>query len=408
MKYSLTSFSQAVLVPLAITFPFSVTANTDTNNDSLVDLDVSGFARVVVGRLDEHYATFNGYDDGISASQESLVGIQADLKLPGKFTLSGQFVEHTGDYKESGVEWLYLSYRPTSNIQIKAGKQRTPFFEYSDVINVGYAYPWITPSIQVYSPYLFSYFEGAHARIDIPHRTLGLAFETYFGSFDDKYFVADSEINTDVDNMRGYIGTLSYDNWSFRASHHKGDIDSKLDFLDGFRQTLLDFGFEQNASYLVDKGRANFNQFSINYEALDYFIKSEWTYMNADFVIVPQIKSYYVSGGYRLPPYTFHFTIANSNTSYRHTENEIRTGRGNAEIDNISATFDSYIASLQEDDLRSYRLGVRYDWREDIAFKFDFTWLNGHHGTRAYFSVTDRQNFDRHSTLAQFAVEYVF
>ena len=59
---------------------------------------------------------------------------------------------------ESGLEWLYLTYTPTTNLQIKIGKLRTPFFTMSDFSDVGFAYPWINPPQQVYDTYLFKTF----------------------------------------------------------------------------------------------------------------------------------------------------------------------------------------------------------------------------------------------------------
>ena len=35
----------------------------------------------------------------------------------------------------------YLTWRPSSNWNFKAGKMRTPFYLHSDTIDVGYTYP---------------------------------------------------------------------------------------------------------------------------------------------------------------------------------------------------------------------------------------------------------------------------
>jgi hypothetical protein len=54
-------------------------------------LQFSGFARLVLGCLDESNATYFGYDDGISFDQQSLIGLQADYQLLDNLAVTEQF-----------------------------------------------------------------------------------------------------------------------------------------------------------------------------------------------------------------------------------------------------------------------------------------------------------------------------
>jgi hypothetical protein len=118
-------------------------------------LQISGFARIVLGALDECEASYLGYDNSLSFDQQSLIALQADYQLNKTFSVTGQIIGHTNDQRESGVEWLYLTYQPNRSTQIKIGKQRTPIFYYSDYMDVGFAYPWITLPQQVYNSIFF-------------------------------------------------------------------------------------------------------------------------------------------------------------------------------------------------------------------------------------------------------------
>ena len=101
---------------------------------------VSGFGRIVGGYLDTSDAAYLDYSDEIQFDSQSLAAIQADWQATDKFSVTTQLLAHSNSDTKSGIEWLYLTYQLNDNWQIRAGKQRTPFFHYSDVRNVGFAY----------------------------------------------------------------------------------------------------------------------------------------------------------------------------------------------------------------------------------------------------------------------------
>ena len=142
--------------------PDAPSASADAGNSAWNSLDFwkeairfSGFARLVGGYLDEEKATYLDYDDSISFGEHSLFALQTDVDFSEQFSFTTQLLAHASHRRDSGVEWAYLTYRPTRNWQFKAGKLRTPFFMYSDTLDVGLAYPWIVPPQQVYLPYVF-------------------------------------------------------------------------------------------------------------------------------------------------------------------------------------------------------------------------------------------------------------
>ena len=107
-------------------------------------LQFSGFARLVLGYLDDKDANYLDYDNSLRIDKESLIGFQIDYQAFDSLAFTGQLIGHTDKERDSGIEWLYLTYTPTKKLKFKLGRQRTPFLNYSDVIDVGYAYPWAT------------------------------------------------------------------------------------------------------------------------------------------------------------------------------------------------------------------------------------------------------------------------
>ena len=122
-------------------------------------VEISGFGRIIGGYLSTDSAKYEKYTNSIDFSQQSLLAVQGDVRITDHLSLSGQLLAHASSQRESGVEWLYLNYEPSANWRFKIGKLRTPFFRYSDVLDVGFTYPWISAPQQVYSGFLFSNYE---------------------------------------------------------------------------------------------------------------------------------------------------------------------------------------------------------------------------------------------------------
>ncbi len=374
-------------------------------------LQFSGFARVVMGHLDDENAEYIGYGNAISFDQQTLLGLQADFQITDSLSVTGQVIGHTGTHRESGLEWLYLSYSPSKSLQFKIGRQRTPFFNYSDIIDVGFAYPWITTPQQVYSSFFFSSFDGVMASYEFAGKEFIMNFEGYWGSFDGNIYVANDEVDAKVNDLRGIISNLSYQNWTFRASYHQTDAmvsgGIRLAELSLFGAQLRQLGFTQSADSLCLDGLSEFYQISVNYENLNYFILTEFTQVTAEFLIAPKMDSYFVSAGYNFYPFTSYISVANNRSEYGQPATDIPIGVA-PELDALAFGYQAIFGQLSLDSSTAVTLGTRWDWKSNIAFKAEVTFIEGDSNDRAFFNIKDTQNFDREATLYQLAMEWVF
>lgn len=374
---------------------------------SKVDVDFSGFGQVVIGQLDEKHAKYQGYDSSLSIKPHSLIGLQGELSFSDSLSVNAQVIGYTNDNKKSGVEWLYLNYQPTENFQIKLGKNKTPFFNFSDVESVGFAYHWTTPPQQVYNNYMFNSFDGVFARYDIPNRFLNMNVEVYWGEYSDDYIIGEEKVRVDVNNLAGFIINGNLGGLSFRSSYHQGYVETQLPNLSSFITTLEQANFTSMAEQLSATGDFNFYQFGLAYEKLNYFVKTEITQIAPDVLIVPKTTAKYISFGYSQAPYTFHMTYARSDAKYRNAVNEIPLGV-NAQLNALHYGFEQVIQSTNKDNLTSYSAGVRWDWQTNIALKFDVTFLNADKNQDGFFTDINNAEFDRKSTLTQLAITWVF
>lgn len=388
---------------LFILLSFSTTSFAEDDNK----LQVSGFARVLMGYLDDENAEYAGYDNSVNLNKQSLLGLQADYIFNDKISLTGQVVGYTDTQRNSGLEWLYVTYNPNNALRIKFGRQRIPFFNYSDSLDVGFAYPWLTLPQQFYDTAFFSTFDGIMANYQFNFNNLLINYEGYWGRFDDKIYLASQEIDTKVTDLMGVNASLSYKNFTLRASYNQGDAEIEQQQAKQFSQQLRQFGYTRSANWLNANGRIKFYQLSANYEDLNYFIRSEIAKMVGESGLVADIDSFYISAGYNFCPYTAYITYSKKNLHFNHPANEISFGES-PQQDVLAATYLGVLAAFPDDKSTGTKIGIRWDWQTNVALKAEMTFVEAHEKISNDYAVKDLGNFDGHAMLYQLGLEWVF
>ena len=395
--------------------PDAPSASAEAVNSAWHSLDfwkeairISGFARLVGGYLDEEKATYLDYDDSISFGEHSLFALQTDVDFSEQFSFTTQLLAHASHRRDSGVEWAYLSYRPTRNWQFKAGKLRTPFFIYSDTLDVGLTYPWIVPPQQVYLPYVFPEYIGLNAAWQFSIKDWNLETEVYWGKFDNDVNIGHRQVDAKVDDLRGLVLRLNRGNLRLHMSYNRGDTTLTVPELSRFVKQLRGFGFERSANSLEYSGDTSFLQAAISYETLDYFLKAEWMSFGPRVrSSVPTVESYYLSGGYTFNPITIHATFANLNAKKRRPVEEIPAGV--PQLARLRSAYRGVFNNANnEDDLQSLSVGLRWDLSPSVALKAEWVHLLGDRDEDAFFIFDQNADFDRKANLFMFAVEWVF
>jgi hypothetical protein len=371
-------------------------------------IEFSGFGRVVAGYLDESKAAFQEYENEVDLSQQSLIALQTDFKISNSLSISSQLLAHSSEERESGVEWLYLSYQPNDNWRFNIGKLRTPFFRYSETIDVGFAYPWILPPQQVYSGFLFSNYEGISGTYRFSYNDMNFDIEGYYGTYDGEITREDERVDLEADEIKGLIFTFNKGNLTARVSAtQSSDFFADVPAFTEFANALERAGFDENAESLRFNGKVTGYQANVNYDTLDYFLAAEWTRIKSDLLVVPQVDAYYLTAGYNFHPFQVHVTYSSSDTQNNVPVNQIPPGIS-PELDQISFIYEQITGNLPEYDLDSVTLGARWDMSYNTALKAEVTFLDGEPGQRSFFSDIPDQSFDRKATLYQVGVEWVF
>jgi len=140
MKKTLLALSIVSLLPLTA---------------SAVEGQVSGFGTAGIAGSDNS-VTYNrsvnkNNTDWIGASK---LGLQADVKLTNKLSMTGQVVAKQSASNDGKMdvqgEWLFAAYAIDDSTKVRAGKLRLPLFMMSEQLDVGKAYTMANLPLEMY------------------------------------------------------------------------------------------------------------------------------------------------------------------------------------------------------------------------------------------------------------------
>lgn len=397
---------------------FTLLLSSLTLNASAGGLDLSGFARIVAGTVNESGSDIGGYSNDVSLNEQSLIALQPSYTFSDQWTVTAQLLAHSNADRESGLEWLYLSYHPSDAWLFRAGKLRMPFFTYSDSIDVGYSYPWVTAPVQVYNNYLFSTFNGVSGSYNMAGEDFALNLEAYAGYFDDEIYTAGSRLNVDakVSDLRGLVLNLNSHNVGLRLSYHAGYNETDIPNLNPLRLALTQAGFTQSAESLNSDGDVIFTEAALRYDTLRTFWKAEWVNTRTEFDLAPELTSHYFTGGFYHGSWTFHLTYATSSYAEVTPQDELAPHASNpmSPLFELANGYYQVFQGLPDGSMQSYTAGARWDFRYDMAFKADISYLKESAPRSGFFeppasgiysdAITDRKN----ATLFQLGWEWIF
>lgn len=341
---------------------------TGANAASLDDINVSGFGSIAVGKSNNDVG-YSGYDDdNFNVFRDTLVGIQLDAKINDRAKFVGQIVANGRYDYDPTIEMAYLSY-DLDAFTVRAGKLRAPLFMYSDYLDVGYAYPMLRPSVELYdngNVQLNSY-TGIELLIPIEFEDSSLLIQPIIGTSE----IADRDTSLEGGvGLNNFVGTTVHwyvDDYTFRGSYVQATLEVD----------------DPNGAF-IDNERGQFAALGAQYD-------------NGDFIGVAEaiatklegpgsdVQSVFGLFGYRfgaVMPYVMANWVKTS-------DDEDREGFGGA--------FDGLNYKTT-----AYSLGARWDFAQNIAWKADITYAD-FHGTPGDFAATEDD-----AIVYSTAVDFIF
>lgn len=341
------------------------------------DLQINGFINVTAGVIDNKdimsSSAVSGYDTTVGYDQNTLAGLQISKKVNDNTSATLQLMSRGSQGYKTEAAWAYITYELTENTDIRFGRLRTPFFHYSDFLEVGYAYNWITPPGIVYRLDTMSAITGA----DLTHRfTAGAvdgSFQIYSGRYKDDFSLDNDAYEMELRSAAGAVLSLNYGDFGARASYHQAEfyingldadgnraLDGLLELADGYDkvQSIVTGGNHSPiAPKVAPQGEtSNFYQASVFWDNGSTSLIGEFTALRHDSFLLNDDDAWLVSAAQRLGDVTVHAT-------YAFTDDKIKSGS----IGNMQ--------KIAQDEHSSITLGLRYDYNSSVAFKADASYI---------------------------------
>ncbi|KGJ97621.1 porin [Colwellia psychrerythraea] len=331
----------------------------------------NGFANIVAGATTSSDETLYGFDDKFDFKNGSLFALQATSELGDGLGVTAQIISRGSNEWSPEFEWAYVSYDATDELRLLVGRQRVPFYMYSDFIDVSYAYPWITPPEGVYSV-PFDSFDG-----------LGAIYSTSFGEFDTTVQVLYGANNDDLaaladapaafEDLMGLSVTINREWLTLRAGYIQTNMNIYLG--DPNENPLYTgwtaFGYPEVASnFVIEDDTGDFIElgFQVDYE--NVVLIGEYTSLTLDSTPIADADSYYVMAGYRFDNIMVHVTYGVDDDS----KDPLTTGiqPDSPQLAGLIAGTNIFTNSLTEEQ-SYYTMGLRWDFHDSAAIKFEYT-----------------------------------
>ncbi len=285
----------------------------------------------------------------------SHVGMQFDAEVSEKIDTTVILQAHGGHNNFSlAVEWAYVDYNFDDRNKLRFGRYKGPFYMISEYQEVGYAYPWVTPPLEVYGTNPISAVNGlSYIFQTTTQGGMDFLLEIYGGNGGNEAVIQPNVadfLNNDADttndiakgtvvgfdtkNMIGFNSTLGTEAVKFRIGYMTTKVDAT-----GFGMNNVSGSFG-GVGLIVDW--RNFLSY-IEYVDRD---TDDSDAMQAAF---PDQRAGYITLGYRFGDFLPYFTYA-------------KLDRGKTVTTNSAALKQS-----------SMTLGLRYEVADGAALKFEAT-----------------------------------
>ncbi|MAD47517.1 MAG: hypothetical protein CMI02_01600 [Oceanospirillaceae bacterium] len=319
------------------------------------DLQINGFMNVTAGVLSNEDISADGYDDGVSFDNGTLVGLQMTQQVNDSTSATMQLISRGSDSYETEAAWAYITYTASDSTDIRMGRLRTPFFYYSDFLEVGYAYNWITPPSIVYRLGALSSLSGVDLTQRFTMGSVDASVQLYGGRFSSDVELQGDEYAIELRRAMGIVLAMSMGDFGARASYHQTNITMDIDpggtrALDQLAAgaALAGVGDE----FIPDEDKSSFYQASVNYDNGSTSVIAEWTALKHDSAVLNDDSAYMISAAQRMGDITGHLT-------YAATSDNLKSGMVGTVQEN---------AELKES---AIILGARFDYDAATAFKID-------------------------------------
>jgi len=335
------------------------------------EIHLSGFASIVGGTTTSSKEQLYNYKDEFDFKQGSLVALQASSDLGDGLGVTVQLTAKGGDDWDPEFKWAYVSYDASEKLRVLAGRQRAPFFMYSDYLDVSYAYSWIDPPKGVYD-LLFDTFDGLGAIYTTNFDDVDATFHAIYGRNTDEVSLFGEQLVPEFNGLMGLSATFTYDWLTLRTGYFVTDMTMPLTDLEALGAGWQQAGFQDIANQtLVDDDSISFLELGFQINIDEIIVVAEYTELTFDDAPFGDQESFYIMGGYQFDKVLVHVTYGTDKEVISNYTSDVPFGLAPG-LDILKAGTQGLLESqnVEEDYIT---IGARYEFHDSAAVKVEYT-----------------------------------
>ncbi len=384
---------------------FGTLAVTTTTSDKL------GFRR-------NCYSDDVVYKDSFSLLADSVLGVQADVDFSSGWRGVLQLVakDRVENSAMDFVNYAFLEYQPIANVIIRAGRIPLDVFMLSDYREVGFAYPWVRPTPEVYRTLFYEHYDGVDilfsrrigsgvAEVKFNVDTLGALFP----------FDTVGEIEFSYKPIFGVDVRYILDYWRFIGSFQRGIIDDVPAELSAPQALFASFSQQFPAiSSLANEASlegtyADYFNAGFSYDDFAWKVQGEICRYSFEKALGLTYTSGYLSFGYSIGEWTPFIVLAKIKGNVERSLDNLPLAQFPPAMQMAATAIVKLIHDLYVSQ-RTFSFGARWDIYQNMALKLQWDYNDIEDGHSAFweFKGDHLSHKDENVSIFTLALSFVF
>jgi hypothetical protein len=251
-----------------------------------------------------------GITEDLTFETDTRFGLQISSEVSESMKVVAQLLGRgTNSNFDAIVEWAYADWEFTDWLSLRAGKIKQPVYLVNDYVEVGFAYPWIRPPVEVY--YLnnpLNTVNGAELLLAFPVGPGTLSFQPYIGSNRDDIPNTGGAAFFEAENIYGIDVKYSGRGYTVHASNFKCDVKTFGNLTD----VPTMFGFPVDVD-LNGTGECDVTSAGLTFDVANVVVYAEWQERTTTDTLSRPFgdqDAWYATLGYRIGKWLPHLTYA--------------------------------------------------------------------------------------------------
>ena len=384
----LTTMSRIRLLAMGgcalLTLPLAVAAQQQINDAgtfSLRGFGTAGLARASNGRAEvaRDLSQPEGASDHWTSKIDSNLGLQANYLASDALEAVVQSVSrynYRGNFSPELTEAL-LKYDPSPFLSLRAGRVGTDFFMHGDSRLIGYSQLTARPNIDYFSPLAISFLDGADAQLTVPLGDGLLRGKGYFGLLGEKLPFGGGYLNLRGSRAIGAYLDYQVEGWQWRGGmaqiRFRHPLPSTVDALqDELRATGESAAAETATALDLQGTHARYYSAGVVHDHGPLTVQLMLARLRYESAAIQDQDSAMFLAGYRLGDFKPFVGYSRTRSHAANLSSGVSGSYG--------ATLDASLTALLAEsgaDQHTYTLGVRWDFRRDMAIKAQLDMIRG-------------------------------